>query len=154
MKTIHTTITMQIQEKKQRKNTTNKITIKVPMQGKKIPVQVTVGQLASLIKKLNPENTAVNIEELPAPEQIMAYIEGQDRFRHSMPGTMQHFLGESRKEFYHSIYRMLKNAREQIEKKHNNGKFKEEKIPVTSGKGAGWTITVWYFEYNKSDINQ
>lgn len=138
---------MQLQERKQKKSSTNKITIKVPMQGKNIPVKLTVAQLASLIKKLNSENNAISVENLPTQDEVTEFIEKQSGdFRHSMPDIMQHFFDGSKKGSYHQMYRMAKKAREHLEEKHN-GQFIEEKQKPKDGNPTPIReITIWYIQ--------
>jgi len=139
---------MQSQSKIQRKNTTNKLTMKIDVQGKKVPITGSPALLASFVKRLNKGNNQkqniINNANLPTPEEVTAFIEDQENFKHSMPTLMNHF--DSDKEFYHQVYRMAKTSREYVGKKYN-GKFIEERIPPDDGKRiAIRTITVWTFE--------
>lgn len=139
---------MQSQSKSQRKSTTNKLTLKIDVQGKRVPITGTPAQMASFVNKLNNGNSqkqsTINNENLPAPEELAAFVEDQENFKHSMPILMNHF--DSSKESYHQMYRMAKASREYLEKRFN-GKFREDRIPPADGKRkAIRTITVWVFE--------
>jgi len=138
---------LMVDDKNKKKPSSNKITIKILVQGKKVPVTGTISQIASLVNKLISEKkpTIENTLDMPPPELVFDHIIKQKDYEHSIRSLMEFFFGKNEKSAYPKMYKMAKDVRKHIIKKYG-GEFRKDLVPTDYSKRPPTKSIVWSFE--------
>jgi hypothetical protein len=135
-----------------------KMELKVRYNGKNVNLKGKSKELASFVKQLFNESqtaqpTAPIDPNMPSVEQIVAFLEEQENFNHTLHTVMIKFFKriiDSRKErtTYDHLYRRVDSARQYIMEKYN-GVFDKKPHTEMDGEHRAKPITLYIFQRQK-----
>jgi hypothetical protein len=132
--------------------------LKVRVNRKDIFVKGKSTELATFVKQLfntqNPLQTLQTTEpNFPTIEQIVAYMEEQQDFKHSMHEIMERFFKriiDARKErcIYDQLYKRVASARKFIQQKYNGAFIRKQQTEMNGDSRAKY-ISLYIFQRQK-----